>query len=297
MLGTGIIWLGEGPRFWSGFIAAVFVVVCYVAAALSRPEKTEMGSRFNPLVITAGVFGRASLANLQILFFSLIVIWLLVHLVLWTGKLGALSTDVLYLMGIGGLGTAGAKVTSIMRKRLSFENVSWLRRKQWIKTDIGRERRPPQWADLVCTDDAFDVFKFQNVVITFVIGLGLLGSVVVSGDQSGLKTFAIDGSLLVLLGLSQVTYVGGKAIAPPANEDPNKTLSELRDLEEAFVGAALETAAWKAGGADVAEKVRKEAAAPYNTYMSAAKIAKGMLEDLTGALIPESRIEPDLPET
>ena len=289
--------LGEGPRFWSGLIAAIFVGLCYVGAALSRPLRPEMGSRFNPLVITAGVFGRASLANLQILFFSLIVIWLLVHLVLWTGRLSALSTDVLYLMGIGGLGTAGAKVTSIVRKRLSFENVSWLRRKYWIETDIGRARRPPQWADLVCTDDAFDVFKFQNVVITFVIGFGLLGSVLAGSDQSGLQTFAIDGSLLVLLGLSQVTYVGGKAIAPPANEDLDKTLTELRDLESAFIQAAIGTAAWKAGGADVAENVRKAAAAEYNAYMSAAKIAKGMLEDVTGAQIPENRIEPDLPVT
>ena len=289
--------LGEGPRFWSGLIAAIFVIVCYVGAALSRPVRPGMGSRFNPLVITAGVFGRASLANLQILFFSLIVIWILVHLVLWSGKLGALSSDVLYLLGIGGLGTAGAKVTSIVRKRLSFENVSWLRHKHWIEADIGRARRPPQWADLVCTDDAFDVFKFQNVVVTFVIGLGLLGSVVVSADQSGLKTFVIDGSLLVLLGLSQVAYVGGKAIAPPANEDLNKTLTGLRALESAYVSAALDTAAWKAGGPDVAENVRKEAATAYNTYMEAARIAKVMLDDITGALIPDNRIEPGLPET
>ena len=214
-----------------------------------------------------------------------------------------MSSDVLYLLGIGGLGTAGAKVTSIVRKRLSYENVTWLSLKGWIDVDIGRARRPPKWADLVCTDDAFDVFKFQNVAVTVVIGLGLLGAVIVNGDQvptgqdglKGLGEFVIHPSLLVLLGLSQVTYVGGKAIAPPANEDINKSLTDLRKLEAEFVQAALETAAWKSNGITDPDGIKKEAAASYNAYMVAARIAKNMVQDLTGKDIPESKIEPGFP--
>lgn len=285
--------LGEGPRFWGAVFASVFVILCYVAAALSRPHDPKAGWRFNPLVITAGVFGRASLSNLQILYFSLIVFWILVYGVLWTAALSTLSEHVLYLLGIGALGTAGAKVTSITRKRLAFENLAWMKNKNWIKEDIGRKRRPPQWVDLVNSDDAFDVFKFQNVIVTLVIGLAMFATALGESDPTGLENFEIPGSLLALLGLSQVTYIGGKAIAPPGNRDLNTKLTELRDLEKKFVAAVIDA---KTPMTTSLGEAKALAGKEYNDYLVAAREAKSMVEEIVGNRIAETDIQPTLPD-
>ena len=209
----------------------------------------------------------------------------------------ALSEHVLYLLGIGAIGTSGAKVTSIHRKRLSFENLGWLKHKQWIDEDIGKKRRPPRWSDLVTTDEAFDVFKFQNVVVSLIVGLGLFGVALSEPDLKEFSKFEIHPSLLVLLGLSQVTYVGGKATAPPANADLNQKLDELRSLEKKFIQAVVASPAWTRSASKSEADANAAAKAEYNAYMSVVREAKVMLEDIVGNQIAAKHMEPDIPKS
>lgn len=287
--------LGVSHNFWSGVIASVVVVLFYILAAVSRPGSSDGSWRGNPLAITAGVFGRASLSNLQVFYFSLIVFWLLTYYVVKEGMLIGLSPDILYLLGIGAAGTAGAKVAAVTRKRLSFENWAWLKRKNWISQDIGRARRPPQWTDLITSEEAFDVSKFQMLVVSFIVGVALVAAGATGTETDGLKNFTIPPSLLGLLGLSQAVNVGGKAIGPATNADLNAQLNKLRQLEQDFIAAVANE--WKKTSpaqADMTVAI-KAAPAEYNAYMTTAKETAVMVQERIGAAHPTTNIAPDLP--
>lgn len=282
--------------FWLGGAALIFVGACYRFAGSTRPPKSdETGNPYNPLVITAGVFGRASLSNLQILFFSLIVFWVLLYSLLKFRTLVGLSPDVLYLLGIGAAGTAGAKIIALRQNRLSFANWAWLKRKKWIQSDIGKARRPPTWADLVTSYDAFDVFKFQNIVVSLIVGIGMLFAGIFGEGAGSLSGFTIDPSLLSLLGLSQATYVGGKAVSPAPIAELNNQLDELVKLERAFVEAVA--AKWEISSPPERNyaEAKNAAIAAHKAYEKAARTAAVMLQERIGADQPPSNITPDFP--
>lgn len=287
--------LGLSDHLWAGLVATVVVALSYVLAAVSRPPSPDGGWRGNPLAITAGVTGRASLSNLQVFYFSLIVFWLLAYLVVKMDKLVDLSPDILILLGIGAAGTAGAKVTAIARKRLSSEDWAWLKRKNWISQDIERARRPPQWTDLITSGADFDVYKFQTLVVSFIVGIALVAAGVTVTDPNDLKEFTIPANLLGLLGLSQVAYVGGKAIGPATNANLKTQLDKLRKLERDFIAAVANE--WKDTAppqADMAAAI-KAAPAEYNAYLTAAKETAVMVQERIGAVQPTTHIAPDLP--
>ena len=284
--------LGVSHNFWSGVIASIVVVLFYILAAVSRPRSSEGGWRANPLAITRGVFGRASLSNLQVFYFSLIVFWVLTYYVVKEGTLVGLSPHILYLLGIGAAGTAGAKVTAVTRKRLSSVNLSWLIRKNWISRDIGRARRPPRWTDLITSEEEFDVYKFQMLVVSFIVGVALM---VAGASGTKLGNFTIPATLLGLLGLSQAVNVGGKAIGPATNANLDTQLKNLRKLEQDFIAAVANV--WRTttpAPADMAAAI-KAAPAEYNAYLTTAKDTAVMVQERIGAAQPTTNIAPDLP--
>src|SRR4029077_13637142 len=83
-------------------------------------------------------------------------------------------------------------------------------------------------------DDGFDVYHFQMLIFSLVVGVALL-----QVGFTDLSAFTIPAALLAVLGLSQALYVGGKLVASPACGDLDKALTELRNRETAFVEAAL----------------------------------------------------------
>ncbi len=104
----------------AGFIAATLaVVIAYAVAAWAR-KSADGKWTWNILVITQGVHARASLSKLQFFFFTLVVLWVVVAVLTWTGKLAGLSGDVVVLLGIGAAGTTGGKITAIAKNRLDF---------------------------------------------------------------------------------------------------------------------------------------------------------------------------------
>ena len=193
-----------------GFVlATVAVLLAYGVAAWARKS-------FNVLVITQGVHARASLSNLQLLFFTLTVLWVVVAFLTWTGELAGLSGDVVMLLGIGAAGTAGGKVAAVAKGRLDFENWAWLVRKRWIKESIhrGPNNRKPEFGDLLRTGGDFDISKFQLFAFSLVVGAALVYFAAHGADVTDFAEFEIPGAYLSLIGLSQAAYIGGKAIGP-----------------------------------------------------------------------------------
>jgi hypothetical protein len=222
-------------RLPSAVLAAAFTVLFYVFGALtiSVPAPSRW-KRLSPLWLALDGSGRASLSNLQIIFFSVIVLYLVSYILLRTGILASLSDTVLLLLGIAGVGSVGGKLATVNTQRLSFDNWAWTKRKGWTTT-TGNHVSRPQWSDFFTTNDDFDPYKFQMLSFSFVIGVALLMT-----GLSGLANFAIPPALLGVIGLSQATYVGGKIVAPVSFGDLDNKLTELRKAQDDFLAATAD---------------------------------------------------------
>lgn len=219
-------------------LAAGFTVLLYVLGALTisipAPSRRTRLTRLSPLWLALDGSGRASLSNLQIIFFSLIVLYLVSYILLRTGILASLSDTVLYLLGIAAVGSVGGKLATANTQRLSFDNWAWAKRKGWTNTD-GYHVSKPQWSDFFTTNDDFDPYKFQMLSFSFVIGVALLMT-----GLSGLAIFTIPTALLGVIGLSQATYIGGKIAVPVTFGDLDNKLTELRKAQDEFLAATAD---------------------------------------------------------
>lgn len=211
----------------AGTLAAVAVAVLYLAACLMLHLGGGRGFTINPVVLTAGTDGRASITKLQILYFTLIVTGMLIYVLLRIGVLGDMSSDVLTLLGIAGVSAVAAKQTAVGRRRLSGSNWAWLRRQGWTPT-----KREPSAGDLVTENGEFDIYRFQTLVFSLVVGMSLLFT-----GLFGLSSFELSPALLGLLGISQTIYVGGKAVSRPQISELNKKITELRNMARERVEA------------------------------------------------------------
>jgi len=234
-LDTGTAEAIVSARLPAVLLAASITILFYVFGALtiSVPAPSRW-RRLNPLWLTLDGSGRASLSSLQIIFFSVIVLYLVSYILLRTGILASLSDTVLLLLGIAGVGSVGGKLATVNTQRLSFDNWAWTKRKGWTTT-TGYHVSRPQWSDFFTTNDDFDPYKFQMLSFSFVVGVALLMT-----GLSGLANFAIPTALLGVIGLSQAAYIGGKVVAPTSFGDLDSKLTELRKAQEDFLAATAD---------------------------------------------------------
>jgi hypothetical protein len=224
----------------------------------------------------------------------MIVAGLVAYIVSRTGLLSDLSPTILILMGIAGVGTAAAKATDVSRNRLGFENWAWLIRKGWLPEGGLAAVNVARWRDIVTTDGEFDVYHFQNLIFSAVVG----GALVIVG-LSDLASFSIPETLLGILGLSQVVYIGGKLVAPPAVSELNAATTALRELERDFVVTAARTPdpAPPPGTnpldppPDLDAAIRRAGRGKYDAYMDRVKNVRIMFTSVTGQQVNDDRIQ------
>lgn len=276
--------------FWSTFGTIVGVLLLYGFAALTAAavdsKSVGVWDRLNPVFITAGADGKGSLAKLQILFFSMIVFGLLLFIVLRTGVLSDISTTVLMLLGIAAIGSTAAKATDQQRNRIDFTNWSWFILKKWLPSGGLAEVNRAKWRDIVTSDGEFDVYRYQSIIFSLVVGGALLAAGI-----NQLASFSIPETLLGVLGLSQVVYVAGKLTSPPSLADLNKGTEELRKLERAFAEAVSKASP----GSRPADLATASALAKpeYDAYMTAARNLRIGFESVTGRQVDEINLEPN----
>lgn len=213
-LGTTELDISDGQTM--RVLAAVIVLGIYLIAALaarsgrrrrSDAPETGLAAALHPLVVTQDALGRGSLSRMQILFFTLIVVGTLLYVFLRTGVVSNLSADLLWLMGIAGAGTVLAQQVTASRQPKGAVSVAAL---TWLAAHgVLRESRTPRWRDLFFSGGEFDIYKLQNLVFSPFVGLTVLAAGV-----NDLAALDIPDNLMALLGLSQVVYVGGKAVQP-----------------------------------------------------------------------------------
>jgi hypothetical protein len=247
---VGVVDAPLSPSCLSAFIALLITVAFYLLGALSLKRSVHNKlSRINPLWLALDGSGRASLSQMQIIFFSVIVLYLVSYIFLRTGILANLSNQVLLLLGIVGVGSAGGQLATKNVQRVSFDNWAWIKAKNWV-TDGGYNVERPTWSDLFSTNDIFDPYRFQMVSFSFVIGIALL----IIGVH-GLANFSVPDALLGVIGLSQATYIGGKITAPTGFGDLDTKLTAVRAAQDAFLKAT--SARWvQPAKTDVEKEVR-----------------------------------------
>ena len=177
----------------------------------------------DPAVISASDYGAASLANLQTLWFSLIVTWLLAYGWLVMGQLLNPSTDLLGLLGISGALNILAKSLSSGKQRLSLDKWNWLIERGFLKREVDIDPvNVAKWGDIVMDGGVLDPSRYQLVVFGFLIGLNLL-----MGDIMNLETFQIPQFFLLLQTLSSGIYLFGKSVSPNTKDELEQQIAKL----------------------------------------------------------------------
>lgn len=259
--------------------ALVFAVFFYlVAGAAVLPARMPglgrmrgwrgAARRLLPWNIT-GANGQASLSQLQMLLFTLIVATLLFYQWLRTGLLQDLSTDLLYLIGISTAGTAATQVAMAVRKKLDPAAYAYVQQLGWFTAPIVESEVRGRPSGLLLTNRRFDIYKFQMLVFTCVIAAYVVAS---GADQLG--NVQISDTLLTLMGMSQGAYVGGRAAAD--------LLTPLQDQLRGM--QALQARYRAAPDAEVAEELRRQ-------FRLAATQAGAMFGAMFGRALPPHMLE------
>jgi hypothetical protein len=282
---------GRIARFAAvGVVTLIWLVAAFAARAGRRSTLagTEGGRFLLPTMITQDASGRASLSRLQILFFTLITTGTLAYLFFRTGVVANLSADLLYLMGIAGVGSVAAQQVTAARTAkgtVPAETLVWLARHGVLRDD-----RRPRLRDLFFTGGEFDIYKLQNMIFSPFVGITVLAA----GVQD-LAALDIPDNLMALLGLSQVVYVGGKAVGPqPTVED---LVAACRRAGEAEAALAVAWAAEKAahgpaeGIADILMRLPDQATAWRIAGRAAADCFARFADEDVQARTPLPRIE------
>ncbi|AKU23446.1 hypothetical protein [Massilia sp. NR 4-1] len=251
--------------------ALLFATCFYLVAAATVPVlwRRQAGWRARgtcllPWNIT-GPNGQASLSQLQMLVFTLIVATLLFYQWLRTGLLQQLSTDLLYLIGISTAGAAGSQVTSSLKKELEPAAHQYAQQLGWFTAPlIGPERKAGAGA-LLMSNKRFDIYKFQMLVFTFVIAAYVIAS---GADELG--NIQISATLLTLMGMSQGAYVGGR-VATDSLSALQHQLQGMQNLQERYQRSA---------DPEVGAELRRR-------FRLAAQEAGAMFGNLFGRVLPE----------
>jgi hypothetical protein len=218
--------------------------------AVEKPDEMKelAGGRrplffLSPVRITAAWFGEASMSQLQVVIFTLVVAGLMLNILLRTGSLTELSMDVLKLIGISALGSAGAKFTQTLKTALKSESARYLIGKGWYQWKLRPIENTANFRQLLLTDNRLDVYKLQMLIFTVIVALYIL-----SAGQSSLEGVRISDAMIYLLGISQLVYVGGKAVTDRTT-DLEEAVAKMRELEpklKSASGTADEKKQWQA---------------------------------------------------
>lgn len=231
-----------------GAIALVAIVILAAAAIRRRMSPGLSFARsLDPLVIAQDCLGYGSISRLQVLFFSLIVFGMLTYIALRTGVVAAISNDILFLMGIAAAGTAGAAMVGNTgpagtrtadggeeKKEQGSAALTPETRRFLAETGLVPADRVAQWRDLLIARGEIDIFRVQAVVFSLFVG----GTLLSSGFEQ-LAAYEIPGTVLGLLGLSQLSYVGGKLVF--------RKPGEIAEVDQAAAAAETSLAAIRAG--------------------------------------------------
>jgi len=286
------------PFEWSVVLMVLVGIVVYYAAAhalrIVSGQSLTPHQSWNPIRITAGPDNRGSLSTLQVFFFTVLVFVMLAYVLLRTGMLSDLSTTVLELLGISGLGATAAKGADSSKTAIEPANQAWLLNKGWYDAPTARAAGQPTFYDLISSDGNFDVYRYQSFLFSAAVGGALF-----VGGISQLSSFTIPQNILGILGLSQVVYIAGKLVNPNSASQINAVITGLRNAEADFIHAALTyqpagAAAPLPPPATLQDAITRAGNAAYGAYLTEAAAAGKLFTSVTGRVVDRQKLEPSV---
>ncbi len=250
VFGYAVLPVEIGSSVWAISISAIVLATVYglliVVAANTNRRRLDLAAKLEfpgeeppprwrwaraarPLFITQDASGIGSLARLQMLVFTLAVAFVYIYVLIRTGALAELSPDVLKLLGITVIGSTLARVAGESGS-VSSANRIWLKGKGVL---ISNDARQPTLSDLVCADGEVEIARVQAIIFSLIT----VGALLITGPRD-LGGFTISAEMLALLGLSQITYVAGKAIPGESVRRLNQEVGALRSAERQVLALA-----------------------------------------------------------
>jgi hypothetical protein len=235
-------------RLTVGLLTALFVLIAYGIlvgatyptddlAAMKKQNEPRLAYLLSPVRISAGAFGEASMSQMQVILFTVVVATLLFQAWLRTGVLAGISMQLLYLLGISAVGAGSARYTETLKTALSGPTARYLIAKGWYNWQPEPLQNRATFARLFLTDGRLDVYKFQMALFTIVVA-----AYVISAGQNDLSNVNISDTMLYLIGISQGVYVGGKAVTDRTAdlEDATKTMIDIEKQLQAVPAPAAD---------------------------------------------------------
>lgn len=226
--------------------ALLFALFAYVVAALSISRNGYCNNynfhkRLMWLVRSlypwclAGSSGKASLAQLQMIGFTIIIAALLFLQFLRTGVMQEISIDLLYLIGISTVGAGASQLTGSIKQNLNSPAYSYVQQLGWFTVPRKQTHYTALPSQLLLTNNRFDVYKLQMLLFSVVVA----GYVIHSG-ASALASVVISPTILTLMGISQGVYVGGQA-ASDEIKSLQDTLFGMQTLQRQYYATGVPT--------------------------------------------------------
>lgn len=211
------------------FIAVFYLILAwatYTEETQSLEGPAWFAYTFSPIRISAAWFGEASMSQVQLLVFTLIVSGLLFYHWLAAGVLSDISANLLMLIGISAVGTGASKFAQTVKTRLNDKTARYLIGKGWYGWELIPPRSHATLHKLLLTDGRLDIYKFQMAIFTVVVAC-----YVVSAGYANLVDVKISDTMLYLIGISQGVYVGGKAVTDRTT-DLEASVQKMIELED-----------------------------------------------------------------
>jgi hypothetical protein len=152
----------------------------------------------------AGLFigpdNEPSLSLFQIFIWTTITVWGFIYVFIVSGSLLAMTTDMMTLLGIAGLGTIAARWLGTRGVTSTGHGVA-------AQSAASAHSKFELWK-MLSTNGTFDLLKLQLFVFTLTIGAYVVYRIL---DTAAFPV--LDANTLLLLGVSQGVYIGGKVAA------------------------------------------------------------------------------------
>lgn len=197
-------------RIFASIIATLFTVLLFWALLHVRHMKTvpnsiarknEWGRFFAGLFISEGD-NDPSLSLFQVFFWTVVTVWGFFYTFTVTGSLLKMTPEMMVLLGIAGTGSVLARWIAISRGGSTSQPTA--SEVQAPAADAQRVEPLDFW-QILNTNGQFDLLKLQLLLFTLLIGIYVICRIAESASFP-----VLDTNTLLLLGVSQGVYIGGK---------------------------------------------------------------------------------------
>jgi hypothetical protein len=248
--------------------AALAMLPVALLLAVAALTALIVRGRPNPLAFAISATGRSySLSKFQILLWTIVVGYLASYVWFATDTLLALSGQILGLMGIATVSSLTAKGIGVAKGQA---------------TPTKQDNRTPQIVDLLMDEDDFSLAKLQMLFWTLFIA-----GIVIAQTITNLELPALDTNLLLLMGISQGTYLFGEVTnSVTATKAPLKLVASSPATMSAATLKSITVTGLGLGSGLVAELIPADPRNPAIPITGAPTSAAGDMATLTIATVP-----------